>query len=152
MRKYSYIYAAHINYMESIKKKGEKTMGKMQELYEKVAKDGDLQEKFNAIMNESEKAGEAATGEKLIAFAKDAGFDATLDEMQDFFKKLAESNEGELSDAELDMVAGGKSRGGIFNIIGSAATLGLGCAIGSAQAELAHAIDKGSTSCSGAFR
>ena len=103
-------------------------MGKMKELYEKVANDSALQAKFNAIINDAEKAGEAVTGEKLMAFAKDAGFEVTLDEMKEFFKELAEKSKDELSEVELDMVAGGKSVGGIFTVIGSVVTLGGSCA------------------------
>ncbi len=83
-------------------------MSKMKELYEKVAADSTLRDKFSAIMKDSQEAGEAATNEKLVAFAKDAGYVVTQDEMRQFFKELAESKKGELSAAELDMVAGGK--------------------------------------------
>jgi hypothetical protein len=48
--------------------------------------------------------------------------------MQTFFKGLAENDKKDLSDAELDMVAGGKSQGWYF---ASIATLGLSCAIAS---------------------
>lgn len=126
-------------------------MDKMKELYEKVSKDGTLQAKFNAILSEAEEAGEAATGEKLLAFAKEAGFDATLAEMQDFFKKLVERKEGELSDTELDMVAGGKGLTSIFNIVASAGTLGIACAVGSAQHAVANAISSSATSCQDCF-
>ena len=99
-------------------------MEKMKELYEKVAKDAALQAKLNAILKDAEQAGEAATGEKLTAFAKEAGFDATLAEMQEFFKKLAEKKEGELSESELDMVAGGKDGDDVAN---SVLSIGIGC-------------------------
>ena len=99
-------------------------MSKMKELYEKVAKDSALQAKFNAIMSDAEKTGEAATGEKLKAFAKEAGFEISLDEMKAFFKELTEKEKGELSDTELDMVAGGKDGGDVANSIWS---VGIGC-------------------------
>ena len=83
-------------------------MSKMRELYEKVAADNTLQVKFAEIMKDAETTGEEATREKLTAFAKEAGYDVTEGEMQEFFKGLVESKEGELSDAELDQVAGGK--------------------------------------------
>jgi predicted ribosomally synthesized peptide with nif11-like leader len=82
-------------------------MSKMKELYEKVAKDSALQAKFAEIMKEAAEAGEA-TKEKLIAFAKEAGYEVSFDEAQEFFKALSEKKEGDLSDADLDMVAGGK--------------------------------------------
>lgn len=82
-------------------------MTKMKELYEKVAADSTLQDKLATIMKGAEEAGEEATEEKLLAFAKDAGYDVTLDEMREFFKQ-----EGlELSEADLDGVAGGKNPG-----------------------------------------
>lgn len=83
-------------------------MSKMKELYEKVAADEALRDKFAMIMKGAEDAGAEATEAKLAAFAKDAGAEVTLDEMRQFFKELAESKTGELSDIELDMVAGGK--------------------------------------------
>ena len=103
-------------------------MDAMKELYEKVSKDVTLQEKFTMIMKDAEKAGEEATKEKLISFAKEAGYAVTTEEMQEFFKGLAETKEGELSDAELDQVAGGKgglTLGTVVSIFG----FGLGCAV-----------------------
>lgn len=105
-------------------------MDQMKELYDKVAKDSALQEKLSAILKGAEQAGEAATKEKLTAFAKGAGFDVTLAEMQDFFKKLAEKKEGQLSDSELDMVAGGKA--GVMPVVSSTISMGVTCATGSA--------------------
>jgi predicted ribosomally synthesized peptide with nif11-like leader len=110
-------------------------MFQMQELYEKVAKNGTLQAKFSKIMQEAETLGEEATREKLIAFAKEEGYDVTLEEMQTLFKDLAGNKEGALSDAELDMVAGGKSSNATKAIFISVASFGLGCAIGSAVLE-----------------
>lgn len=83
-------------------------MSKMKELYEKVAGDRVLQAKFEVILNRAEKAGEDETGKKLLAFAKEAGFDVTVDEIKSFFNKLNENRSAELSDSELDAVAGGK--------------------------------------------
>lgn len=101
-------------------------MSKMKELYEKVAADSALQAKFAAIMKDTKAAGEAAAKERLTAFAKEAGYDITMEEMQEFFKGLTESKEGALSDTELDQVAGGKNPEGIeLSII----TIGLGCAL-----------------------
>jgi predicted ribosomally synthesized peptide with nif11-like leader len=112
--------------------KGEQQMNKMKELYEKVAKDNALQAKFNAILSEAEKAGEEVTKQKLLAFAKEAGYEVSLDEMKDFFKGLTEAN-GELSDSELDQVAGGKTGIGIALSI---ASLGIGCATISAAVQI----------------
>lgn len=82
-------------------------MDKMKELYAKVAGDSALQAKFAEIMKEAAEAGEE-TKEKLTNFAKEAGFEVIREEMEEFFKKLGEKPAGELSDAELDAVAGGK--------------------------------------------
>lgn len=90
-------------------------MDTMKKLYEKVAGDSVLQAKFAEIMNEGEEAGKAATEKKLIAFAKDAGFQVTLEEMQDYFNNLSRDEEGELSEVELDAVAGGKASPEIIN-------------------------------------
>lgn len=124
-------------------------MEKMKELYEKVAKDSALQGKFVRIMDEAGKAGEAETGEKLIAFAKEAGYELSLDEIKAFFQEFPDK--GELPDADLDMVAGGKSMSGIFNIFVSAASAGIACALGSFQRAVADAIATSKQSCSEAF-
>lgn len=83
-------------------------MSQMKELYDKVSKDAALQEQFSQIVKEAEQAGEQATEEKLLAFAKGAGYDVSLDEMKEFLMALIEKQPGELSELELDMVAGGK--------------------------------------------
>jgi predicted ribosomally synthesized peptide with nif11-like leader len=84
-------------------------MSQMKELYEKVSVDENLKKEFYAILGDAEKAGQEATEEKLTAFAKDAGYAITEEEMLAFFGDLKKQNDGELSDLELDMVAGGKS-------------------------------------------
>lgn len=101
----------------------------MKQLYEKVASDSALQEKFSQIMNEAEKAGQEATEAKLDAFAKEAGYDVSISEMQEFFKTLAEKGSGELSDTELDQVAGGKA--GVMPVVSSVMSMGVTCATGS---------------------
>lgn len=100
----------------------------MRELYEKVAADSALQAKFTEIMKDAEKAGTESTKEKLAAFAKDLGYETSVEELQAFFKELLEKVEGELSDTELDMVAGGKSSDD-FALAVSIVTLGIGCGI-----------------------
>ena len=107
-------------------------MDAMTEFYNKVSRDIKLQEKFTVIMTDAEKAGEEATKEKLIAFAKEAGYDLTLEEIRAFFKSLVEKGEGKLSDEELDQVAGGKRTEGTIYIALSIVTLGTHCAIMSA--------------------
>lgn len=84
-------------------------MSQMKELYDKVSKDDVLQEQFGQIVKDAEQAGEQATGEKLVAFAKAAGYEISLEEIRDFLLKMIEKQPGELSEIELDMVAGGKA-------------------------------------------
>lgn len=50
---------------------------------------------------------EDATYKKLIDFAKDAGYDITIDEIKEYCKGMTASKEGELQDSELNKVAGG---------------------------------------------
>lgn len=108
-------------------------MDKMKELYEKVASDSTLQAKFSQILVDAEKSGKEATETKMVAFAKEAGYDVTLEEIQEFFKNLAEKN-GELSDSELDMVAGGKVD--IGKVANSVGTYAIGCVEGSLTSQI----------------
>ncbi|MDD3169012.1 MAG: Nif11 family protein [Eubacteriales bacterium] len=127
-------------------------MDKMKQLYEKVAADSTLQAKFSQIMKEAEKAGQKETEAKLTAFAKEAGYAISLDEMRVYFQELAEQDKGLLSDAELDMVAGGKSFNGIGNTIGSVITLGITCVTGSVLWELERMDGESSMGCKDHFQ
>jgi predicted ribosomally synthesized peptide with nif11-like leader len=124
-------------------------MEQIKELYEKVAADTGLQEKFLKIIDCAEKAGPLETQTKLLRFAKEAGYDVSLEEMGKFFKEMMDREASELSDLELDMVAGGKVSwvqiGGalataaitLTSVAGSVATGGiamLGCAAGATAA------------------
>ena len=100
-------------------------MSKMKELYEKVAADSALQSRIYEILANAEKAGEAETGRRFVAFAKEEGYDITLEEMIIFFKELSEEQNRELNSAELDQVAGGKADTPI--IVMSVLSLGLVC-------------------------
>jgi predicted ribosomally synthesized peptide with nif11-like leader len=104
-------------------------MEKMMELYQKVAGDKTLQEKFGEILNNAEQAGQKATDSKLVEFAKEAGFDVSAEEIREFFNTAAEKGSGELSDSELDSVAGGKLN--MDKVGNSVATYGAGCLEGS---------------------
>ena len=105
-------------------------MTQMKALYEKVAADLTLQEKFNGILQDAEKVGEDETRDRLLSFAKEAGYEIGIDEMQEFFQNLAQAREGELSDLELDMVAGGKSTAETgYTIALSISTLLFGCMV-----------------------
>lgn len=103
-------------------------MSQMKELYEKVSKDNRLLTQFVQILTDSKEDGQEKTEEKLIAFAKDAGFEIALAEMQEFFSGLSEQSQGELSEAELDMVAGGKSTSETVQTIALSITV-FGCVI-----------------------
>jgi predicted ribosomally synthesized peptide with nif11-like leader len=105
-------------------------MSQMKELYQKVSEDSVLQAKFADIMKDAEQDDQEATGEKLVAFAKEAGYGVTIEEMKEYFKDLSEKQSGELTETELDMVAGGKFTGrGIGGIIGSVVGLVIGCVL-----------------------
>lgn len=128
-------------------------MGNINELYQKVAADAALQAKFATITKEAEQTTREAIEERLIAFAKEAGFDVSIEEAKTYFEEQAKSQNagGELSEHELDMVAGGKSSDGGGYIVGSVLTVGLFCAAASAQAELEHALDARYMECSQYF-
>lgn len=99
-------------------------MSQMKELYVKVAADVTLQEKFTEIIKNAEAIGKEETGAKLVAFAKEAGYDVTPEEVKTFFAD--QSKDGELSDADLEMVAGGKQSPGqwLDNTIGKIVDFG----------------------------
>lgn len=105
------------------------SMSKMQELYQKVAGDRALQDQFKQILSEAEAAGQTATEDRLLTFAQEAGYEVSLEEMRIFFEGIATQAQGELSNAELDQVAGGKVNPD--HVIASVISLGLTCAIGS---------------------
>jgi len=107
---------------------------KIRELYEKVAGDKILQAKFEVILNNAEKAGQKETDLKLDAFAKEAGYDVSAEEMREFFKTIAEKGNGELEDSELDLVAGGKLD--LNKVVNSVTTYGAGCVQGSVTNQL----------------
>lgn len=108
-------------------------MPKMKELYEKVAADSALQAKFSEIMGTAEKDGKEATEAKLITFAKETGYEVTTIEMTEFFKQMSDEQIGELSDSDMDMVAGGKNKVGLALSVFS---LGYACVTVSAGLEI----------------
>lgn len=108
-------------------------MEKMRELYGKVAKNNELQKKLTRIANEAKEVGTEKTNQRLIKFAECVGYDLSIQEMQDFFTEFAEEKSAELSDSELDMVAGGKMKAGlVISIFG----IGISCAVMSAGCEI----------------
>lgn len=117
--------------------KGYVDMPNMKELYEKVAADSALQEKFKEIMGSAEKDGKEATEAKLTAFAKEAGYAVTTAEMTEFFKQMSDEQIGELSDSDMDMVAGGKNKAGLaISIFG----LGVSCGVVSFSLEVTEGL------------
>lgn len=103
-------------------------MSQMKALYEKVAGDAELQAKFIAILQTAEEDGFAVTEQKLVALSKDAGYEVGLAEMQQFLKEVTPNPDGELSDMELDMVAGGKGEGAAMAGAGGAMSIALAVA------------------------
>ena len=64
-------------------------MSKLNELYMKVLADSSLQAKFLEIVKDVETVGREVTGEKLVVFAKEAGYDVTVAEIAAFIENLA---------------------------------------------------------------
>jgi predicted ribosomally synthesized peptide with nif11-like leader len=104
-------------------------MSKMQEIYNKVVGDQALQEKVSSILKEAESTDQVATEEKFLAFAKELGYEISLEELKSFFDGMYTQAAGELSDAELDQVAGGKVQPD--KVLASVFSVGVICAIGS---------------------
>ena len=88
-------------------------MSKFKGFYDKINSDAEIGAEFKKVLEE-QKITPGTPFEKfseenlnaLIPLAKKAGFDFTLDEVKAFLKSNAEG--GELSDDELEAVAGGK--------------------------------------------
>lgn len=120
-------------------------MSKMEELYAKVAADSILQEKYQKTLTDVSlpatkedldvAALEKQTLDVMIRFAKEQGFEVTGEEIKEFFSEKAALQNTELSAAELDAVAGGKTAGGYacFQSF-SIATFVIGCIVASVDA------------------
>ena len=76
-------------------------MKTLNELYAEVIASDSLKAEFLALK----------TPEEIVAFAKKYGCDATLDDIKTFFEEKQKSS-GELSEEDLEQVAGGKSANG----------------------------------------
>lgn len=106
-------------------------MSKMSELYIKVSSDPALLAKLQGILD-AQSGGDAESAKAaLLSFAREEGSDVTWEEIQAFFKDISEQPSKALSEAELDMVAGGKDELTPFQIM-SIVTLGLLCGTTSA--------------------
>lgn len=106
-------------------------MTAMQQLYDKVTSDASLQAKLSAIFHDASEA----TKEKLIEFAKDSGFDISIEELEQFLIESSQPKVGELSDEDLDLVAGGK---GSLELAISIGGVGVGCLMFSAITEIQY--------------
>ena len=127
-------------------------MNNMEKLYQKVSADASLQQKFSEIMKDSESAGKEAIDAKLLDFAREAGFEITVEEMNRFFAGKIQGTKDELSDAELDAVAGGKTDSGFATAVMSVLTVGVYCAVASPTHALFNAVDSSFTSCQDMFK
>lgn len=127
-------------------------MNDMEKLYQKVSADASLQQKFSEIMKDSESAGKEATDAKLLDFAREAGFEITVEEMSRYFTGKIQETKDELSDAELDAVAGGKTSTGFTNVVMTIISAGVYCAFSSATRALLNAVDESMTSCQDSFK
>lgn len=78
---------------------------KMNELYDLVMGSPELQKRFVEICAEQEAESPEAVQAALVAFIAELGFIVTAEEVSAFFEGLQKG--GELSESELDMVAGG---------------------------------------------
>lgn len=78
---------------------------KMKELYDLVAGSPELQKRFAEILAKAEEEGAEPVETALLAFAKELGFIVTVEELRAFFEGLQKGSE--LSEEEMDMVAGG---------------------------------------------
>ncbi len=92
----------------------------LQEIYDKVMASDELKKSF----------AEAAQDKgKLEAWLKANGSDATVEQVGEFLKSKSGQTSGEVSDDELESVAGGSSSLGVtFDTVFSVGTFGMGCA------------------------
>ena len=96
----------------------EAVMKTLNELYTEVIASDALKAEFLALK----------TPEDIVAFAKKNGCDVTLGDIKAFFEEKQKAA-GELSEAELEQVAGGKSASVAEAIMSVVVFIGLGCAI-----------------------
>lgn len=107
-------------------------LSEMKEFYVKVSGDSELKQEVQALLMQASEVGEEETNRRMIAFAQNAGYQISIEEMKSYFLALAAEKTGVLSDDELDQVAGGKSSREEQLILVSIGTVGIGCGIASA--------------------
>ena len=89
----------------------------MKELFLKIEADTDLQDTFKKIMEEAAHDVNVA-GKRIAQFAKEQGFDVTVEEILESFNSDAAAFGSQISDEEIDSVAGGLSWGALFSTMG----------------------------------
>ena len=92
-------------------------MKTLNELYAEVTASDALKAEFLALK----------TPEDIVAFAKKNGCDVTLDDIKTFFEEKQKAS-GELSEEDLEQVAGGKGTN-LAEIVLSVGAVGVGCAL-----------------------
>ena len=115
-------------------------MKTLNELYTEVAASDTLKAEFLALK----------TPEEVVAFAKKNGCDATQDDIRAFFEEKQKSS-GELSEEDLEQVAGGKSVSGkemFFSIFGVGVFCGIVTVISLATGKVGTAIEGEGMLCS----
>lgn len=80
------------------------------DFYNHVVEKADAKAKMEALMAQSASMSQDAYFDAMIAFAKEEGFDFTKEEVVKYFED--NYSDGELSDEDLEAVAGGKSKAG----------------------------------------
>jgi predicted ribosomally synthesized peptide with nif11-like leader len=104
-------------------------MENVKAFYEKVMKDQELFNKIGQVRKDEPGGLEAA----ILKVAAEQKYDFTVEEMKSFLEAEAKKMEasGELSDSELEAVAGGKNN--VLWTVNSIFTAGLYCAISGIQ-------------------
>jgi len=109
----------------------------VKQMFGKMEKDAELQKKYAALMQANQKEAEKALADKLVELGKTSGFAFSKEELiaaRAEFMDEANSN-GELSDSDLENVAGGMAvKNDAIKI--SIFTLGLGCIVTSIDNEI----------------
>jgi predicted ribosomally synthesized peptide with nif11-like leader len=79
----------------------------VKKLYQDESMRDALSEKLGVTSVEFIRPADQESGEKIISVAKEWGYEFNLTEIQEAYKALLVEHSGELSEAELEMVAGG---------------------------------------------
>ncbi len=82
-------------------------MNKFVEFYNHIVGDAEARAKMEALMAKGSAMDKDAYFDAVIAFAKDEGYEFTKEEVTKYFED--NFSEGELSDDDLEAVAGGKA-------------------------------------------